>query len=460
MKKFKIEYLLYIFIILSPFLDVIGFLFREWFPEASISPATVLRPIIPLILLGYIFFKDNKVRKYLIFSAIILILYGSIHLLLFNKIKTGISYGSLFSEMQYVINYTYMLYVLFIVIYFYKKNGLDYLKQSLVFMLIGYMLLIYISILTGTSYTTYVEGMGYRGWFTSGNSLGTILILLVNILLVDCFENKKIYKFITLLLTGIYLIFLLGTRTGMLGFILDILVYIASIVLVNLIKNKKINFKKIGIAFGIVIVILSSVILIGSETLQRRKHISEESTGIIDINTGEYGYTTGDTGTIVYQIKNNNITSDYMSDAQKQTYLDLYEYANKNKIDANDNRKQQFIYHVNLIKNQKNILYILFGNGYLASYGEMILEMEFLAILFNFGIIGFILYLCPFIGLFIYLIKKIVCNRKFNIRSIVYIYSLLLAFGLSMFAGYVFFSVSCVLIMICLFSLLCKEGEV
>ena len=109
MKKFKIEYLLYIFIVLSPFLDVIGFLFREWYPEASLSPATVLRPIIPLILLSYIFFKDSKVKKYLIISAIILILYGSVHLLIYNSLKTGISYGSLFSEMQYVINYTYML---------------------------------------------------------------------------------------------------------------------------------------------------------------------------------------------------------------------------------------------------------------------------------------------------------------------------------------------------------------
>ena len=460
MKKFKIEYLLYIFIVLSPFLDVIGFLFREWYPEASLSPATVIRPIIPLILLSYIFFKDSKVKKYLIISAIILILYGSVHLLIYNSLKTGISYGSLFSEMQYVINYTYMLYVLFIVLYFYKKNGLQYLKHSLVFMLIGYMLLIYISILTGTSYTTYVEGMGYIGWFTSGNSLGTILILLVNILLVDCFESKKIYKFVTLLLTGIYLIFLLGTRTGMFGFVLDILVYIGSIVLVNLIKSKKINFKKIGIALGIVVVVFGSILLFGSETLQRRKHMKEESTGIIDINTGEYGYTTGDTGVMVYQIKNNQVPSEYMSSAQKKTYLDLYEYANKNKIDANDNRKQQFIYHINLIKNQKNILYILFGNGYLANYGEMILEMEFFAILFNFGIFGFVLYLCPFIGLLIYLIRKIILGRKFTVASMVYTYSLLLAFGLSIFAGYVFFSVSCVLIMICLFSLLCKEGEV
>ena len=88
MKKFKIEYLTYIFIILSPFLDVIGCLFRDWFPDASISPATVLRPIIPLILLCYIFFKDRNLRKYLIISAIILIIYGGIHLLIYNSLAS------------------------------------------------------------------------------------------------------------------------------------------------------------------------------------------------------------------------------------------------------------------------------------------------------------------------------------------------------------------------------------
>ncbi|MBQ8659903.1 MAG: O-antigen ligase family protein [Bacilli bacterium] len=459
MKKFKIDYLIYVFIVLSPFLDVIGFLFREWFPDASLSPATVLRPIIPLILLGYIFFKDIKVRKYLIISAIIFIMYGGIHLLIYNSLKTGISYGSLFSEMQYVINYTYMLYVFFIVLYFYKKNGLEHLKQSLVFMLIGYMLLIYIAILTGTSYTTYIEGMGYRGWFTSGNSLGTILILLVNILLVDCIENKKLYKFITLLLTGIYLLFLLGTRTGMLGFILNVIIYICSLIFVNLFKIKKINFKKLGIGIVVIFLVVGSIFLFGSETLQRRKHIAEEGAGIIDVNTGEYGHVTGDSSAIIYQIKNNNVSEDYMSDAQKKTYLDLYEYANKNEIDANDNRKQQLIYHINLIKNQKNILYILFGNGYLANYGEMILEMEVLAILFNFGIVGFVIYLGPFILLLGYLIYKIVKLKKYSVNSLMCLFGICLSFVLSFMAGYVFFSVSCTLIIISMYTLLVREVE-
>ncbi|HAB67392.1 MAG TPA: hypothetical protein DCE23_08500, partial [Firmicutes bacterium] len=102
-KDFKIEYLLYLFVIISPFLDVLSFLFREWFPNALISPSTIIRPLIPLILLVYVFFKDKDVRKKLLILGIIYVIYGGIHLYLYNNIITGISYGGLFSEAQYVI---------------------------------------------------------------------------------------------------------------------------------------------------------------------------------------------------------------------------------------------------------------------------------------------------------------------------------------------------------------------
>lgn len=460
MKKFKIEYLLYIFIIISPFLDVLGFLFRQKFSDVAISPATILRPLIPLVLLIYVFFKDSKSRKYIFIGYLGLLLYDILHLVLFKDIATGISYGNLFHEAQYVINYSYMIVVLFLFLYFYKNKGLPYLKQSLFFMLLGYLFLLYVAILTGTSYSTYLEGMGYRGWFTSGNSLSTILVLLMTILLPYFFSKKKIINYITFLLLAIYLVFLVGTRTGMLGFFLNLGVYVGSLFIINLLKKKKINLKKI-VLFGVLITgVILLVVFVGSSTLERRKHIEQESVGIIDVNTGEVGHTTGDTGVIVNQIKTGIVKDGYMSIAQKEAYLEMYEYANENKIQANDTRKQQLIYQLLLIKNQKNILYILFGNGYVASYGEMILEMEILAILFNFGIVGFVIFLLPFIILFVYILKRIIKNKNFNIENIMYSLAIVLAFLLSFVAGYVFFSVSCILVLIAGYILLLEENKV
>lgn len=458
--KFKIEYLLYIFVIISPFLDVLSFLFREWFPNALISPSTIIRPLIPLILLVYVFFKDKDVRKKLLILGIIYVIYGEIHLYLYNNIITGISYGGLFSEAQYVINYTYMIFVLFLYLYFYKKSGLPYLKKFLFITLSCYIGLIYIAILTGTSYTTYLEGMGYRGWFLSGNAIGTILIILLIVLFNDLVKSKKVIKYIILILTGIYLVFLLGTRTGLFGVFLCIGLYIGIWLFLKIFKDRKIDIKKIIIVMLCLATLVVIVLSVGTESLERRKHLKNESAGIIDVNTMEVGHTTGDTGVIVSQIRNNTMPEDYMSGAQKQAYLDMYEYANKNKIVATDTRRQQLIYHINLIKNQKNILYIFFGNGYLANYGEMTLEMEILAILFNFGIVGFLLYLLPFIILFIYLGFKIFKNKKYNIDNLMMLFSICLAFVLSFMAGYVFFSLSCVLMIICILVMLCKEADV
>lgn len=458
-KKFKIEYLLYIFIIISPFLDVLSYLFREWFPEASISPATIMRPIIPLILLLYIFFKDKKWRKYLVISAIILILYGGIHLWIYKGLITGISYGSVINEAQYIINYTYMLYVLFIFIYFMKKNGLPYLKKALFLMLCGYLLLLYVSIITGTSYSTYLEGMGYRGWFVSGNSLSVILMMLSCLLIPSLIEDKKIYKYIVLILLGIYLMFLIGTRTGLFGFLLVLGFYIISNITLNFIRNKKLSYKKIGIGIGVLVVLIGGILVIGSSTIERRKHLANEDIGIIDINTGEIGHTTVDTSTVVYQIKNNTLNEGYLSEAQKRAYLELYRIANEKKFRATDRRRQEFVYQYNLIKEQKNIWYILFGNGYLASYGELTLEIELFAILFNFGIIGFICYIGPFILTMIVAMKRIIKKKKINSEIIMNVFGFLLAMGLSCFMGAVFFSVSGVLLIICIISMLLKEGE-
>lgn len=58
MKKLNIEKLLLIFIILLPILDITSFLFRRYF-NTNISPSTFIRPIIPIIAIVIIFFKNN-----------------------------------------------------------------------------------------------------------------------------------------------------------------------------------------------------------------------------------------------------------------------------------------------------------------------------------------------------------------------------------------------------------------
>lgn len=457
MKKCKIEYLLYLFIILSPFLDSFSFLFREFFPHAKISPTTIIRPIIPTILFMYVFIKDKKERKYLLCSAFFFLFYGGMHLYFFQKNVSTISYGNVFSEIQYLLNYTYMVYLFYLVFYFYKKGNLPYLKHSLCMMLASYVLLLYIALLTHTSYSTYLEGMGFKGWNLSGNALSTVLVLLCGGLVSFLLSSKKMLFYGLYLLTGIYLVFFIGTRTGLLGFLLVSGFYFLSFFIFTLVKKKKINKKGIFFLFFLILVVGSVFFTVGSSTLERRKHISLEEEGIIDVNTGEKGHTSGDTSLFVYQIENEYFSEDYMRIEQQNAYLKMYHFANQHQLSSNNMRMQQLLYHWFLVKEQKNIGMIFFGNGYLTSYGEMILEMEIPAIFFNFGVFGFILFLGPFLYRFYQSLKKMVQKKAFTLNRLMYLFSILLGFALSFLAGYVFFSVSCVLVMICLFCLLYEE---
>lgn len=91
-----------------------------------------------------------------------------------------------------------------------------------------------------------------------------------------------------------------------------------------------------------------------------------------------------------------------MSEAQKKAVLDLFEYCKEKNIAGNNTRKQQLMYNIYLVKEQKSMVGILFGNGFKTNFREMVMENELVSFLLNFGIIGFILYVSPFVLILIY----------------------------------------------------------
>ena len=106
-------------------------------------------------------------------------------------------------------------------------------------------------------------------------------------------------------------------------------------------------------------------------------------------------------------------------------------------------------YNIKLINNQSSLIYRIFGNGYMSQYREMILEMELLAILINFGLLGFILYLMPFITIYVYSVYKGFKHiKKVDIEYIMLTGGGGLAFVLSLLSGYIFFNASTTMVII------------
>ena len=454
-EKLNIENVLCFYIIISPILDIISFVFRNNF-KTNLSPSTFLRPIIPMALMIYVFFKrDKKFKITTIFICLLYFLYAIIHLLLFYKIRTLSSYGSVVHEAQYLLNYSFMILTLFLYIYLLKGVNQIKIKKSILFAVTIYILSIYISIITKTSSYTYIEKMGYKGWFESGNSLCAILTLSMYIFL-PLFKEKKymIWVAIVTLLVQIFLMVLVGTRVGFFGFILGLGFYIFTEIINKFIKNKKVDKKSIVAGILIIIGILVIVAIFGSTTLQRRKHLKDIESDIIDTSINSESHITGSLLEIKNKIDNNTLEDGFMDEEEKKSVIDLYNLANKLKIANNDQRTQQLIYNIALVKNQSSIILILFGNGYMNNYRELVCEMEVPAILLNFGLLGFCLYLGPFIAIVGYVIYKVL-KKRYKISADIARYTIgcMYAFALSIFSGYTFFSQSTVLFIIILSTL-------
>ncbi len=448
--KLKLENIICVFVILCPILDIVSFIFRNTF-NTKISPSTIIRPLIPTLVILWLFIKkDKKFKRDLLIIGAIYVIYALIHIYLFSKVKTGMSFGTETHELQYVINYTFMIINLIIFTTVFKEDNIDKLKKSVLISAGIYIISIYISILTKTSSHTYIEGMGYKGWFESGNSISAILLLTMFIYL-PCIKDKKYRKFVIpmLVLVGIFLSMLIGTRAGLFGFIIIIALYMGIEVLFNILRNKKINkkFLILGITGAAIIILI--VVGFGSTTLQRRKHLKDIESDIIDETSQENAHITGSTLKIKEDIEKGEVQSEYISDAQKQSILDLYNIANRLQIKNNDQRMQQLIYNMALIKNQKNIFLILFGNGYVANFSELVLEMEFASMLFNFGIVGFLLYMGPFLAIFFagfyYGIKY---RKQIDSEYAFLWFGSAMSFALSLLSGYTFFSSSSMIMIV------------
>lgn len=454
-EAFSIENLLCFFIIICPILDASSFIFRNYF-DTSLSIATVLRPIIPIIVIICIFFKD-KIKMPLLISGVLYSVYAIIHLYIFKNIVTESSYGGIARELQYVVNYTFMIMNLFNYLYVFvfrkndeitRKNNIKKLRGAMLISFTIYIILMFISILTGKSSYTYLEDkMGYKGWFESGNSVGAIMLLMLfNILPLLEKENSKkirIWVLVDVILSGIYLTTLLGTRVGLFGFTLVIFIYAVTEILINAYHNKKLNKKIVTLGVSVFAVISIFVISFGSITISRRKLLNERENLIYDENLGKSAHVTGDILNIVNKINKNEIDEKYMSRPTQMAILDLYNYNNEHKIPYTNMRMLQLVYHTALVKQQKDISLILFGNGYMTHFYELIFEMEIPAFLYNFGIFGFILYFVPFFIIAIYgAFIGIKYIKKINIKLAMSIISLCFAITVSFLSGYTFFNSS------------------
>ena len=108
-----------------------------------------------------------------------------------------------------------------------------------------------------------------------------------------------------------------------------------------------------------------------------------------------------------------------------------------------------------LVKQERDVYKVFFGNGFQTPPGELVLEKEFFALLFNFGICGFLLFYSPILIALIWAIVKIlkfiIKNRKESLLKVIRkissenymkIFLIALVIALSIAIGYILFNIS------------------
>lgn len=235
-------------------------------------PLSQLYKIIILVILSIALLKQNKglYHIYIILGYIIVLI---LHL----------SINSINPQLDITLNHIMRL-LMTIMIYFSLKDyainnpSKTYIYLNKVFTINSYVLVINILLgLVGIGYTSYSEGLGYKGFFYAGNEISGLIATIFPFILYKTGENNS-YKSIKYICTAtIFLITaaLLGTKTSILHILITIMI------LPNLNFKRK-NATKIifGISIGLFILLGGFYILLDNLGLIERWTYFYERGGI------------------------------------------------------------------------------------------------------------------------------------------------------------------------------------
>lgn len=433
--------LLFIFVLLQPLLDILSTLANM---NYIINISTYLKPLFVFGITLYLLFKNPNRKKWIIY-IITFVIYMFIHLLLIYNLV--IFNSVILQEFRFILNIAYMiaLFISFNTLYCYsydKSKLLSNMKKCLLYTFIIYTGLFILSIITKTSFLTYSYSdpskLGYRGWYFSGQIFGHALSVVFPISLYTILKpEKNIFQKIIFILFFVITACLLGTKVP---YYIVLAVLILYIIIYALIKvfNKK--FKRywdnilIVSFFAITMFSVYNYTPVHYNTEINKSNYNNASTDYnLNEMSGLANFSEFDKIREEYPNSDLSETFRFLEWNQKASNILKDKMENK-EIHPSENRKKQFLYNKKMFMNA-TFKYKLFGTGFLNQVTSIFaIEGDFFMALFNFGLIGFILFL--FIPIY-YFIKTTIFILKNIKKCDLEIYMLYMGLG-------IFFAISLV----------------
>lgn len=408
MNNKKTATLIYIFLILQPFLD----LFTSLMVRYTTFPITIGMLLRGLFLLFCIilFVKSKSIHKR---KSIIYLTFLSLFCILYFITKTDIfTIEFLKTEIIYMFKYLYFPIITICLINIYDELELDKDKLFKIFTInaITYAVLILIPEITKTSFASYIgSNKGTVGWFYAANEIGAITVALLPYVYYTLFARMPVFKtsiiFIIIILADV----LLGTKTSFIGMLITELLYL----LYNLFNYKK--NRGYGLIVSIMIVIISFCIIPQIPAIKNLQNAITNSSQIVEEppkNNSEV------------IIKNQSL---------------------KRIVAVALSGRDVFLFNTLNIYNDVSLVDKTLGIGFVNRDSinnediEKLIEMDLLDILFHYGIIGFIIYFGPLIYIIYRTIKSIIKSKfQLSFFKLTNIYVIGIMTLISLIAGHVY----------------------
>lgn len=388
--------LIILYIFLQPFIDAITmYQIRSTLNIPSIS--VVLRGLFLIIIVVWLY-KNSK-KKHLIYLIIGYFIIDCIYIFFFTS-------NSLYQEIANLFQIFYLPFVL----YFFMKYENSVINDKFIFQIyLVYLNLIIIPYFLNIGvYASdyYVGKSGYYGLFNGGNEISAIILGLMPIAIKYLVGIKNNFLRIITLIETIFCIYLIGTKTILLGSIIVIIYFIFKWLYHNYQKINKKNLVKILIlAF---LVLLVGYLVLPMTPLYKNIYLA---------------------------LKFFNVNS--IGDFANLDVIDNIIFSGRLNILAN----------INEIYIDSSLLVRLFGLGETTLLNLKLVEIDIFDIFYSIGLIGFL----------IYIVTNILILKKIKIDG-TYKFSFILLVIVSLFTGHILTS-TCVSLYFGIYVLLNKNNS-
>lgn len=399
--KNNLSKIISIFILIQPILDLITGIFLHEF-NLNLTLGIIIRMLFLFFIVlvtTFIYKKKVPLIYYLVFF-----IYSIIYLLVLGK-------SNLFGEVQGLLRVFY--FPLLLISLYELKDEIRISKLTLFTTLSLYLICIFIPMILHVGFKSYeITKSGTLGYYNSANEISGIISILTPIIFI-IFMNKTTDKkgiILKTIYTLLYLVVILtiGTKTPLLSLLITIAMTFLWIIIKSF-KNKK--YKTIFTSFLVIVIgIVSLLVAIPKTNFYKNIKVHLDYLKIKDVT----------------DIIDNGNLIDHFIFSQRVTFFTDRKYTYDNS----------------------NITNKSFGIGYYDNNKQAkLIEMDYLDIYFNHGLIGFIIFFSVYIYI---LIKSTTTKKSLDFNSYMLNVSILLVLFLSLFTGHIITSPSVSLLIIIL----------